>query len=205
MRTLGTWGCLLIELYYVIRGVYQFFPTETEWLSHWNGFRGPIWLQIKSTLSTKTILDKSNYVFMINTLRIILTYQYHAISCYCTAGISVLLINYPAAFRFAPINKGTTPTKHQQHQILTWWSASGQLAVQPCCSWSSSMITTSFPVPQRSSDPAIRQFPDKTEVVSIGPSGFRRPTRSTTSCLLVCPTYSLSTYVVLKQLINFFN
>jgi len=67
------------------------------------------------------------------------------------------------------------------------------------------MITTSFPVQQRSSDLAIRQFPDKPEAVSIGPSGFRRPTRLTTGCLLFYPTYSLSTYVVLKELFNFFN
>jgi len=67
------------------------------------------------------------------------------------------------------------------------------------------MITTSFPVHQCSSDLAIRQFPDKPEAVSIGTSGFRRPTRLTTGCLLVCPTYSLSTYVVLKELINLFN
>jgi hypothetical protein len=30
MRILDTWGCLPLELYYIIRGVYTFFRTETE-------------------------------------------------------------------------------------------------------------------------------------------------------------------------------
>jgi len=37
-------------------------------------------------------------------------------SCYCTAGNSIVLINYPAAYWIAPIIKGRTPTKHKQHQ-----------------------------------------------------------------------------------------
>jgi len=96
-----------------------------------------------------------------------------------------------------------------QHQTdsninsLTWWSASGQLAVQPCCSWSSSMMTTSFPVHWRSWYLGKRQFPEKPELVSIRASGVECPTRWGTGSTLVSYRLFLNLQTQIQALPHF--